>query len=133
MQNKEKKQESSFELLNEEEQSGLLTGENYIIFNNLHGVINVWVNCDEEMQVTITREDFIKLMPNLFPGMKHSQILELLNRGEYIYTDRTTVKPLRSKVNFDDFAVMPTVEDAMAQRKMNSVQFTPFGISLDIY
>ena len=121
---------TTIEGLNEQEQTDLLTGGDYIIFNNLHGGINVWINCDEDMQVTITHDDFIKLLPNLFPKQNLSEILKLVNRGEYVYTDRTTIKPLRAKVDFNTQSVVPTLDAALSLNKASKpILTTPFGIS----
>ena len=54
----------------EDEQVNLLSGEDYILFNNLKGGITVWINCDQEMQVTKDTQEFQKVAKDLFPKLE---------------------------------------------------------------
>lgn len=76
---------------------GLATGESYIIFNNLKGKIVVWINCDKEMSVLMTLEELKKSASSVFPDVNLSSLLFYLNRGDYVYTDKKIVRPLRPK------------------------------------
>lgn len=116
---------TSLKELSSEEQQNLMSGGTYIIFANPKGGVTIWINCDEDMQITISRQDFINLMPNLFIGMNHSKILELITRGTYLFTDRKSVKTLRPKIDLDMMFKMPTIDDAMQTKK--EVTYTSFG------
>lgn len=100
---------------------GLATGESYILFNNLRGKIAVWINCDKEMSVLMTLEDLKKSASSIFPNVNLSNLLFYLNRGDYVYTDKKIVKPLRPQ----DVSVQnptPTLNDVIAfQRRSKNI------------
>lgn len=110
-----------------EKEINLATGDSYIMFNDLKGVIVVWINCKKDISTKITKNDLIKLAPTLFPNIKLSEILFYLQRGDYIYVDKFSVKPLKAK-NKIDFEILPTlksVSNINTRKKLT----TPFGFS----
>lgn len=123
-------QQNGLDDLSEEEQAGLLTGENYILFNNLRHGITIWINCDPEIQVTIDSVEFATLVSSLFPGVNATALLRELNKGAYVYTDKNVIRPLRSKIDLDQYAIAPGLDTAMQFVKNNQKkQTTPFGFS----
>lgn len=88
----------------------LISGENYIIFNNMKGKIVIWVNCDKDMAVKLTKDDFIKSSKTLFPFLNISDLLYYIYRGDYIYTDKKIIKPLRPN-NLESFSSVPTLKE----------------------
>lgn len=116
--------------LSEDEQSGLLTGEDYILFNNLKNGVTIYINCDPEIQVTIDSLEFARLIPDLFPGVNSTALLRELNKGSYVYTDKYDFRPVRSKVDFEKLAITPSLDTAVQFIKANQQKkFTPFGFS----
>ena len=100
---------------------GLATGESYILFNNLRGKIVVWINCDKEMSVLMTLEDLKKSASSIFPNVNLSDLLFYLNRGDYVYTDKKIVKPLRPQEVLVQNPT-PTLNDVIAfQRKSKNI------------
>lgn len=116
--------------LSEEEQTSLLTGENYILYHNLKGCINIWINSDPEMQVSIDSYEFTKIAQDLFPGLQISKLLKLLNQGSYVFTDKMTLKPLRPSSDMGDQSVIPSLQDALQFKKASQARkVTPYGFS----
>lgn len=111
---------------NLENEINLATGESYIMFNNLKGYIVVWINCKQDICTKITKEDLIKLAPTIFPGVKLSEVLFYLQRGDYIYIDKFSVRPLKNK-NKNNYEILPTLKNLKIK---NDKIFTPFGFSL---
>lgn len=123
------KREETKELFNKDEEAGLLAGEDYILYNDLHGNIVIWINSDEEMQVSVDRDDFIKIAKDLFPALNFTKLLKLLNRGDYLWTDKLQIKSLRPKFDLDSYQPLPTTSDAMNYRRVKNTGTTPYGIS----
>lgn len=118
------------ELLKEdnlEKEINLATGDSYIMFNDLKGSIVVWINCKKDISAKITKADLIKLAPTLFPNVKLSEILFYLQRGDYIYIDKFSVKPLKVK-NKVDFEILPTLKSVSNINNRKKLT-TPFGFS----
>lgn len=122
--------ETTKDLNEENDQVNLLSGEDYILFNNLKGGITVWINCDQEMQVTIDTQEFQKVARDLFPKLEIVVLLKLLNRGEYVYTDKLSCRPLRSSVDLTNIPVTPGLGAVMnVKNSQKSLQITPYGIN----
>lgn len=120
--------------LSESDQTELASGEDYIICNNLRGSYDVWINCNSDMQVSIVKEDLVRLVPNLFPGQCVSDILETLDRGEYLYTNRQMTKKLRPAQLVSDRKFIPTLDDVLSfQGSQKSHIDTPYGLGLSIW
>lgn len=100
----------------------LISGENYIIFNNLKNKIVIWVNCDKEMAVKMSKDDFIKSSKTLFPFLNISEILYYIYRGDYVYTDKKVIKPLRSST-IDNISLLPTLKEISALKNKNTFKF----------
>ena len=100
---------------------GLATGESYILFNNLRGKIVVWINCDKEMSVLMSLEDLKKSASSIFPDINLSSLLFYLNRGDYVYTDKKIIRPLRpQEIQMQN--PTPTLNDVVnLQRKSKNV------------
>lgn len=115
--------------LSDNEKIGLISGETYIMFNNLKGFITVWINCDRDMAVNITKEDLIKIAPSLFPALKLSELLSLLQRGNYIFTDKFNIRQLKpNNENFEN--ILPSFNDIARNLKRNKAKVqTPFGLT----
>lgn len=115
--------------LNEEEQAGLITGEDYILFNNLKHGITIWINCDPEIQVTLDSVEFATLIPSLFPNVNATELLREINKGAYVYTDKTCVKTIRSDYDLDKVSITPTLNDTIQafNASKRSQKRTPFG------
>lgn len=115
--------------LTEEEQAGLVTGEDYILFNNLRHGITIWINCDPEIQVTINSMEFATLVPSLFPGINAVELIREINKGAYVYTDKNIIKPLSSKFDLDKVSITPTLSDTVKafNASKRTQQKTPFG------
>lgn len=93
-----------------EEALNLMSGESYIMFNNLKGSIVVWINCDKEMQVKMTLDELKKAAYSLFPQLNISDLLFYLSRGDYVYTDKLTVRPLHPR-QFATQSLIPSLKD----------------------
>lgn len=120
--------------LSEEEKVNLLSGENYILFNNLRGGINIWINSDPEMQTTIASQDFQKIAADLFPQLSISELLKALSRGSYIFTDKFCIRTLRPKSILAEEAIIPSLQSALiTKRKNQQRKSTPFGISFSVF
>lgn len=114
---------------NIDDKMSLASGETYIMFNNLKGYITVWINCDREMAINITKDDLVKISPTLFPAIKLSELLTLLQRGNYVFTDKFSVKVLKSKQP-EISNILPSFEDVSRNLKVNQRKLaTPFGIT----
>jgi hypothetical protein len=118
--------QNSLENLSDQEQTSLFTGESYIVFNNMHHEICVWINCDSEMAVNLSLDSFTKIVKNLCPVGNTSNILRLVNSGAYIYLDKKTCKVLRpSDIGFIPSNI-PTVQDAMSFRNLQKPKMINF-------
>ena len=90
----------------------LMSGETYIIFNNLRGSIIIWVNCDRDLQIRLSTEEFMRTAYSIFPNLNLPELLKYLNRGEYIFTDKLSIKPLRpTEIEIQN--VTPTMKDVL--------------------
>lgn len=130
MQNPFKKKEEEVPVANEETVS-LVSGESYVLFNNLRGRIVIWVNCDKEMVVKLSMDEFKKTFYSIFPNLNISDMLFYLNRGDYVFTDKLTVKPLHPKI-METESPVPTLKDAISfvnQQRRSSLSYSsPFRI-----
>lgn len=116
--------------LNEEEQSKLLGGEDYIIFANPKGGFYIWINCDQEMQIEISKEELMQIFPVIFPIANFPHLLESLNRGNYVYSDKVSFKQLRPSFDNSLAFSLPTAEDAVTNLKsFAKTSTTPYGFS----
>lgn len=111
------------------EKVGLISGETYIMFNNLRGYITVWINCDKDMSVNISKDDLIKIAPTLFPAINLSELLRMLQRGSYIFTDKFTIKQLKSTKEINT-NILPSFNDVSRSMSKNKAKLqTPFGLT----
>lgn len=114
---------------NLESKFSLASGETYIIFNNLKGQVVVWINCDKEMAIKLSKKDLIEVAPTIFPQIDLSKLLYLISRGDYVFTDKLVLRTLKPNAKAD-FGVLPTLKSVESNMRVNkSKQFTPFGIS----
>lgn len=112
-----------------ESKFSLASGETYIIFNNLKGQVVVWINCDKEMAIKLSKKDLIEVAPTIFPQIDLSKLLYLISRGDYVFTDKLVLRTLKPNAK-TGFEVLPTLKSVESNMKVNkSKQFTPFGIS----
>lgn len=108
---------------NSNEVSNLFSGESYIMFNNLKGKTIIWINCDKEMQYFMDNEELISAAPTLFPELNISELLFYLKRGDYIFTDKLTIRPLKPQIQAQENAV-PMLKDILPVLKSNKSQKT---------
>ena len=94
----------------EEDAVQLISGETYIIFNNLRGKVIIWINCDKEMQISMTTGELIKAAPSIFPQLDISNLLYFLSRGDYVFTDKLTIRPLKPQ-NPEETPIIPTLAE----------------------
>lgn len=81
-------------MLDNEDKVSLLSGETYILYNNLRGKIVIWINCDKGTSVKIDAIEFRTLAYSLFPNLNINLLLRYLNKGNYIFTDKMHIKEL---------------------------------------
>lgn len=93
----------------------IAAGESYIVQPPIKGKICVWVNCDREMQIKLTTDDFRKAAVSLFKHTSITQILRMLHQGETLYIDDHTCKPLKPKKE-DMVSPLPTLKDVIKQQ-----------------
>ena len=73
------------------------------------------------MSVLMTLEDLKKSASSIFPNVNLSDLLFYLNRGDYVYTDKKIVKPLRPQEVLVQNPT-PTLNDVIAfQRKSKNI------------
>lgn len=126
-----KKEDQSQTSLDNNEALSLASGESYILFNDLRGKIVVWINCDKNMQIRLTQEELKKSFYSIFPNLNISDLLFYLNRGDYVFTDKLNVRPLRPQDAGRDNPI-PTLKDAMQivrqQQQLRYSKRSPFSI-----
>lgn len=126
-----KKEDQSQTSLDNNEALSLASGESYILFNDLRGKIVVWINCDKDMQIRLTQEELKKSFYSIFPNLNISDLLFYLNRGDYVFTDRLNVRPLRPQ-DAGRTNPIPTLKDAMQivrqQQQLRYSKRSPFSI-----
>lgn len=96
--------------ISEDEAVNLLTGDDYILFNDMKGNIVIWINCDQEMEVRLSSKDFRKTVYKLFPNIQIPILIKYLNQGQYVYTDKLQLKLVRPQ-NFEFVNLVPTLAD----------------------
>ena len=96
--------------ISEDEAVNLLTGDDYILFNDIKGNIVIWINCDQEMEVRLSSKDFRKTVYKLFPNIQIPILIKYLNQGQYVYTDKLQLKLVRPQ-NFEFVNLVPTLAD----------------------
>ena len=96
--------------ISEDEAVNLLTGDDYILFNDMKGSIVIWINCDQEMEVRLSSKDFRKTVYKLFPNIQIPTLIKYLNQGQYVYTDKLQLKLVRPQ-NFEFINLVPTLAD----------------------
>lgn len=126
-----KKEDQSQTSLDNNEALSLASGESYILFNDLRGKIVVWINCDKDMQIRLTQEELKKSFYSIFPNLNISDLLFYLNRGDYVFTDKLNVRPLRPQ-DAGGANPIPTLKDAMQivrqQQQLRYSKRSPFSI-----
>lgn len=126
-----KKEDQTQTSLDNNEALSLASGESYIIFNDLRGKIVVWINCDKDMQIRLTQEELKKSFYSIFPNLNISDLLFYLNRGDYVFTDKLNVRPLRPQ-DAEKTSPVPTLKDAMQivrqQQQLRYSKRSPFSI-----
>lgn len=107
--------------LSDNEKVELLSGDTYILFNDLRGNIVIWVNCDPEMSVSIDSHDFKMNIYKLFPQLNAPEVLKQLSQGSYIFTDKMIIKPLKPQ-NFENLSLTPTLNDVVSYMQKQKAQ-----------
>ena len=103
-------------LLQEEDHVELTSGENYILYNNLKGYIIIWINCEKDLQVRVSTEEFKEIASSIFPQLHIPELLKYLNQSEYVFTDKLQVRPLRAP-ELPITSPVPTLKDV--QKALN--------------
>lgn len=116
------------QILENEDSVNLASGETYILFNNLKGRIVVWINCDKDMAISLTTQDLIQVAPSIFPQLKVQELLYYLNRGDYVFTNRYIIRPLKSQ-QIKDSSPLFGLQGALKSLKNSQKETTPFGFS----
>ena len=106
---------------NMEDLSILASGENYIVHPPFKGKITIWVNCDKDMQIKLTTDDFKVTARSLFKNHPLEKILTLLYGGSILFIDANNCKTVHPK-KLDNPSPLPgysTVLKAMRSNNYN--------------
>jgi hypothetical protein len=99
----------------------LLSGDTYILYNDMRGHIVFWIDCNKELQIRMSTDEFRKSAYSIFPNIKLSELLTQLNQGNYVFTDKLILRPLKPKKDFQR-QLVPTIKDLKQAGYFNNIQ-----------